>query len=92
MPAEGKIKLSIDDIELQSFDALPQRPVPSRGTVHGLDVTCAGVTCPDTACYTCFGCGDSDTCTSLCTYAFCDTYSVEQTSPCQDSCGGSNMC
>lgn len=100
-----RIKLRVEDIEVQSFDALPQSHGWVPGTVHGLDQTCGGTTCPDSACLTCItdpNCAESGTCPTAgidpncCSAPYdpshCETYCEEPTGPCADSCGGSNMC
>ena len=80
-----KVRLSLDDLQVQSF-ATTELDANGRGTVRAHDAPTDEVECPtaDPAWNTCWGtCGDScgDSCGNSCNSCYCESYA------CSGTCG-----
>ncbi len=95
-----KIKLNLDDLQVQSFDTTPVGGAAARGTVHGHgdtnqvgSCTCGGDTCAGGACLV-FG---TDAATDCCgtgtagggTFVTCETCAATCANTCANTCGAS---
>lgn len=84
---DGRMKLRLDELEVDSFDTMPETPPIDNGTVHGFDTqtncetnnVCTNCTC-NTPCVTC---EPSDVCITCCG---CDT------EPNSGACGTFGTC